>query len=65
MWIGAPAETKMSEAFFSAINWNKLVEDHAHDFLLCGGLSDQPRSSSLMLVLARVCASTCLTMTAQ
>ena len=66
MLIGAPTEMNMSEAFFSAISSSSrfiamvvVPRDRA-----CSA-AQSPRSSSLMLVLARVFASTCLTMTAQ
>ena len=70
MWIGVPTVMKMSEAFFSAIRANSLsmiigraaVERGRPQAARRWG---QSRSSSLMLVLARVWASTFLTITAQ
>src|SRR5258707_4293372 len=61
--MGEPTDRKMSEAFFSAISWNSR-------FIVDMGTSPlrrrySPRNSSLMLVFARVLASTCFTITAQ
>src|SRR5260221_12177557 len=61
--MGEPTDRKMSEAFFSAISWNSR-------FIVDRGISPlsrryAPRNSLLMLVFARVLASTCFTITAQ
>ena len=64
MLIGAPTEMKMSEAFFSAISSSSrfIAMVLPPRELAC---RQSPRSSSLMPVLARVFASTRLTITAQ
>src|ERR1041384_7144632 len=64
MLVGAPTDMKMSEAFLSAITWNsRFIADILSPLFLC--LPQSPRSSSFRVVLARVFASTFLTMTAQ
>src|ERR1041384_3061150 len=64
MLIGAPTDMKMSEAFLSSDLWNsRFIADILSPLFLC--LPQSPRSSSFRLVLARVFASTFLTMTAQ
>src|SRR6185295_15802480 len=76
---GAPAEMNRSDACFSAISLNKGVRNMLASTFRYGTtvMGDSPvsrnaghdsygiLSSSLMLVLARVLASTCLTITAQ
>src|SRR6267142_6858033 len=60
--MGEPTDRKMSEAFFSAISWNSRC---IADMGIPLGTGYSPRKSSLMLVFARVLASTCFTITAQ
>ena len=65
MLIGAPTVKKMSEAFFSAISWNRRFIADITASAAFVEWTQSPRSNSLRLVLARVFASTRLTMTAQ